>query len=251
MSAKNNTTPTLLGEENAAFELSYYDDTNPKALVNLVPPRIAELMQDKYTKYLLGLSNRGRQRKIKPDTTLNRLRVSFWKEYDLALANKREIIITNVYAGICSKEYFDGQVENIESLAWILSPTTSYVNMLEESLNFGLERLREILEMPLYERKAVKKKTGGGEVIKDVPNVKLAALMVKVVEMLDNRVKGAIVKKIENKSVNVNANVTAPKEASIDLDNIPFDVMERMVREHQGKDTVDADYKEVDGKDQD
>lgn len=217
------------------YELSYFDETNPYSLVNMLPPQCVAMMAEKYCKFLLGLSLTKRKNKIKPDTQLNRLRVAFWREYDDACANRRKVEFKNIYGGTCSQEYFYTVIEDIESFVWLITPTPNYQLQIEEALHFGIERMREILEMPLYERKETKRKDNKGYVVKELPNVKLAALMVKIVEMLDARVKGAVPKTIANHTTNIlnntvnTAGSTPSDDGPIDLNTLSLDDLNRLM----------------------
>ena len=67
---------------------------------------------------------------------------------------------------------------------------------MEEALAYGIERLREILELPMFDKK--------GRV-----DGKAAELILKTVALLDQRVKGSVVQRAEVRSLNVNMNSAA------------------------------------------
>lgn len=138
--------------------------------------------------------------------TENRIRVAFWMEFDRATATGTNMNMARVYSGICTGEHFHGLViRKPEKLAWILTPLTSYTIAMEEALVSGIEKLREVFEFPLYNKR--------GE-----PDVRVGELILKAVAQLDLRVKGAIIQKIQTQSLNVHAHVNKPTESMSDLD---------------------------------
>ena len=127
------------------------------------------------------------------------LRRNFWDEYDRALAENRNMNLSNVYRGVTSRQNFYKAVrENHERLAFIVRIPISYENQMKQGLEIGINRLlNEVLTMPIknhkgyYDQDAVKN-------------------LMKAIEFCDARVKGAIVQRIEKKSVNVHAHTHAP-----------------------------------------
>jgi hypothetical protein len=127
-----------------------------------------------------------------PNATDNRLRLKFWNEYDRAQAEQNRMDMIAVYSGVCSREYFSKRyVQSAEKLAWLMCPPASYEVKMEEALAFGIEQLRDILELP---------NVGATGKL----DVKLMELKAKIVAMMDVRVKGAVVQKVEQKNMNLN-----------------------------------------------
>lgn len=129
--------------------------------------------------------------------TENRLRIAFWMEYDRAImASDAKMYMPRVHGGVCSSEYFyQVVIRKPEKVAWMLCPPASYTKAMEEALTFGIEKLRDILEFPLYNKK--------GE-----PDTKVGELILKAVEKLDIRQKGAIIQRVQ--TMNLHKHVSAP-----------------------------------------
>ena len=141
-----------------------------------------------------------RQENLRPSPTDNRLRISFWAEYDKAAAENRQMRMSTVYAGVCSQAFFHNQyLENPSRVAWMLCPPVEYTLYAREALAYGLEKMRDILEMDI-------------EVYGKV-NVKLAELQAKIVKMLDDRVQGSIIQRTENKNTSLSIS-TSDKEVA-------------------------------------
>ena len=177
-----------------------WDKSEPKAVVNLIPPgmlrsitaaaekrpELFQIMDEHSLWKTLG-------QKQQPTPTDNRCRLNFWLEYERVLNGyTHKMEMTHVYGGICSPAYFtEIYCRNPEKAAWLLTPPASYKTIMEEGLAFGLEQLRKMLSVPDVDEKGR-------------PNTKLMELKAKIVAMLDMRVKGAVTQRIETKAMNLN-----------------------------------------------
>lgn len=177
-------------------EIVLAEKENPRALTNMLPPVFARWIEehlhtspelfdkDEQTLYKYLLKEIGKQ----PTATDNRLRLKFWFEFDRAMSQGLDkMLVVNIIAGVCSKElFYDKYLKSPSKVAWLLCPPTGYIIKAEEALEFGLEQLRDILDQP--------------HVVAGKFDARLADLKIKIVAMLDTRVKGAPVQR----SVNVN-----------------------------------------------
>ena len=120
----------------------------------------------------------------------NRVRTSFWQEYESARSQMRRMRVGAIASGAAVhvqmiKAIFANQI----AAAFVLTPPTQYVMFLDEALNRGLMRLREVLEFPLRDP------------VTGAPNLQAAELMLKVTGFLDLRKHGGIVQKQLNVNV--------------------------------------------------
>ncbi len=172
---------------------------NPRSIMNLVPGSLKKFFQEHsltepelFNKDERDLYKLLRSREETPSPTDNRLRLKFWFEYDRCQEAGSFFNISNVIAGVTTKDYFDrGYLSKPNKVAWLLCPPTNYLVKAEEALEFGLEQLRDLLEQPNM--------LTSGKV-----NVRVVELKLKIVQMLDSRVKGAVVQR----SVNLNVGAT-------------------------------------------
>lgn len=182
---------------------------------------------------------------IKLDPQLNRIRLSFWNEYYKSVDGKRKMQVGRVIGGICSVDKFHRLLWNDAKVAWILTPPADTVVALRETLAFGLDRIREILSLPLYKTESVK--VGRDEFEdREVVDEKTANLMLKAVAMVDLRLHGSYVQvqKVEQKTVNYNQNVntsTITNNSGPDLSQVG-NVDERLA---QLRAEVDLDQKKL------
>lgn len=187
-----------------ASEISLLDDSNPRAVVNLVPNSVKEAIGDHSFEKpdLFGrdeseLYKLLRENNKSPTPTDNRLRIKFWDEYDRCQASgTARMVMANVTAGVCSKEFFyKNYLMRAEKVAWLMCPPTGYMTKATEALEFGIEQLRDILEQPHVNLGRV--------------DTKLGELKTKIVMMLDTRVKGAPMQRSMNLNVNTSDKAVA------------------------------------------
>ena len=157
----------------------------PKEYLALAPEQLQELIK------------RDAKNKKQLTTTDHRLRLSLWQCYDAAFATKKEMHMRHVFSGICSGDYFYDVLKHPHKLAWLICPIPDYLKASEECLLLSTERVRELLTIPMVDK--------DGKV-----NVQVANLILKAHQMLDTRVKGAIVHKAQIHTVT--ENITPPKE---------------------------------------
>lgn len=169
------------------------DLTDERSVVNLVPPDLMRLILT-VPQEMLDLDEYEKRLRWKPTPTEGSLRLSFWREYEYAHAAHAKMHPPRIFAGICTGEYFYTLIKNPRKLAWLITPPRSYMHSLEESLEVGMIRLREILQtLPVDGRDAHKN----------------AKVLLDITQMLDIRKHGAVTQRLETKSVNVTVDATA------------------------------------------
>lgn len=231
----SNSLPQVAGQlDIPATPMILFDQNEPRSLINLVPDAIRQRIQTAlWDQEASGLFEMDEHRLYKslrassatPTPTDNRLRLKFWMEYDHCQGlHTKAIDITRVFSGICSKEYFyNHYLEHPKKVAWLLCPPTAYVVKANEALEFGLEQLRDILEADHT--------LPGGKI-----DSKLGELKLKIIAMLDVRVKGAIVQKT------INANLSGPAAANAVNKAIAGPTMEELNRQLEALRKREAEY---------
>lgn len=191
-------------------EMIIRDASHPRAVINLVPEAVANAIMRLPEEYVdageAELKHLFDSRRWAPSTLDDRIRFMFWREYDNAQTNMRQMIMTHVYYGICSRESFYLLLQNKQRVAWMMCPPPDYMLAAEEALTFGLEQLRDVLTKPHVS-------------MMGVVDAKAAGVKLEIVKMLDARVKGAIIQTTRNLNVNMNANKPvsqAPKIEDVD-----------------------------------
>ena len=179
------------------------DRTNPGSVISCVPAALREYVQAIPDEVLeLGLSEL--ESRVKPTEALIRLRFNFWHEMDRLAARigpykasaAAVVSVNEVCVGAGDKAYFMRILKmDPYASAWLFTRPSSYERAIDVAHMAGLARMEQILAQ---------------NPVKDgVIDVKVAALQIKVFEMLDLRVKGAPKQTIENKNLNLHGQVPA------------------------------------------
>lgn len=126
--------------------------------------------------------------------TMSRIRVSFWTEYEFAVMAGRKMYLSRIMGGVCGDTYFKEKfLKDNKKVAYMLTPPSDYVVQTKEALQVGLETIREIISARVIDE--------DGYLIPRAADVVLKAFM-----HLDMRVKGAIIQRIDQRTLALNVN---------------------------------------------
>ena len=189
-------------EEKAAPTFAVMEDDDPYSLINILDaaPRlkhkILQLYKDRPE--LFGFD----ETKLKQivgragmTPTLQRLRMALWHEYEGVRDNHRVFKLTNVMAGICGPTTFSDLTDDPHKLAFLICPPADYVVSLKEAHQAGLEKLREIFSAQITDDEGYL-------------NPKAADMVIKAYALIDARLKGAIVQRIDQRTITANAQLS-------------------------------------------
>lgn len=161
------------------------------SLLSLLPTAVADsirsaaaLRPDLFDKTEQELNKYLKQNdSYQPTAADNRLRLKFWTEYDrVQQSGGKALVVEHIIAGICYREHFYGNyLKNPLKVAWIVCMPVGYWAKSVEALEFGIEQLRDILEIPHF---------AGGKL-----DTKLMSTKVKIVELMNTWIKGAPVQR--------------------------------------------------------
>jgi hypothetical protein len=165
-----------------------FDRDDPDSLFNrtqgMLHEAILRVETNKDARRIYATSERAIKERIKPEPRDARLRISFWDEYSRACERDIFMKVENIFSGICVGEVFiEEYIPDPCKMAYLMNIPTQYLKAAEEILMTGLERFRDILELPLINSKGQVQ----GAVINGI---------LKAVDMLDKRVKGAVMQKL-------------------------------------------------------
>lgn len=190
----------------------FFDLENPNSLINRVWPEFVPYVRavaDIYPQHLLDNEN-----KVKafcsPDERDLRVRLKFWDEYYQSTAQDRVMKLNHVTHGCVSYDTWEHvYLPNRLKLLWVLTQPSTYTCSMRSLLEKGLERLHEIMDMPLMVRK-------GGRL---EPDIRMISQVLKAFQLVDLRVKGSVVQRmqIDQRSLNVNHNVDGSEAAKANL----------------------------------
>jgi hypothetical protein len=211
-----------------------FDANSPYALINMLSDTLKLKFNSQSVQEYIKLGEEEIEKRLVPGTTLRRLRTNFWNTYctlqDLTLRKeiKRVMCSHSIYksmsyqricAGVCHPSFFTDKVMyNDLALAYIFSPPVDYSIMVQENLDLGFRRLKEILSFPVYKNKYDK----DGNVTLE-PDTAVAEIILKTIAMLDLRVNGPVPKvihqKVESKNTNLNYNTASADDLDIEIDS--------------------------------
>jgi len=185
-------------------EASVLNPHQESSLLNVAPLKVVPLiMRVRESLPEIAVASEDWLRKyLKPDERDERLRLSFWDEYNLVTAGtyKRRMRLESILSGICNNNTWEKIYAcNDKKLLWVLTPPKSYVQSMNYILHLGTERLSEIMSLPIKDEE--------GNV-----DHKAASLILKAFEMVDMRVKGGIIQKMQVEQKNLNVHVSAPSD---------------------------------------
>jgi hypothetical protein len=189
-----------------------FDKADPACILNMLPDIFSKKFDEVFfeNEELFALDETFLLKKLKsenksPTATDNRLRLKFWVEYDRVAGSggKDQMVVNNITAGVCTRDYFyKAYLTRPEKIAWLLCPPTGYLAKVNEGLDFGLDKMRDIL--------ALDPETYGKD------KLKLMALQMQITKMFGDRAKGGVVQRVqqETKSVSVSVGVGTTATAS-------------------------------------
>lgn len=212
-----------------------WDVGNPMSFMALVPARWRQGFED--AKFQAGelfeLEERELYKKLKregraPSAIVNTIRLKLWMEYERCQSGEgRRIEIFKVLGETCRAVNFEKFIlSKPERAAWLLCPPTSYKMKVEEALNFGLDKLREILDEDVVETRTLKNGT-----VRRTVNVKLGELQAKIVNMLDMRIHGAARQTINQNTRSVNLNMeTSARHVGSAIEGLSAEELDRQIK---------------------
>lgn len=152
-----------------------------------------------------------------PSVLQRRLKIKFWTHYEQAVSRGfKEINVSQIVSDFCSRQYFYKEiVEKPMMFAWLLTSPINYDLLAQEALSYGIDRIRkEILTAPMFDANG-----------KYNPNI--GNMIFQAVKLLDSRVKGSPLQRIEQK----NLSHTVHEK----VDNMTVAELDREIREIQAR----------------
>lgn len=159
---------------------------------------------------ILMMNEEELEKKFKPTNVDYMLRRRLWEKFreaeKLGLPNIPNV---EIYRGICTDQnFYCYTLKNQTKLAWLIHPVQDPDEMLKEAYEFGLKKVREILNMALTDKSA--------------PSI------LKAAEFLTNRVKGPVVQKLETKNLHVSMDAQEKPLTNEEISNKLLELQERI-----------------------
>ena len=131
------------------------DELPVKSIAEYLTPKLREVF-DELPMRLREMPLADLEILVEPSVLMKRLKVGFWREYRKTIVEGRtELSLIHAYENICSRQHFyEHMVNNFEHFTWLLHPPVEYEVKVEEALDYGIDKVRKMLEAPLYTEKA-------------------------------------------------------------------------------------------------
>ena len=195
---------------------SIFDEDDPNSVINLLPPtnfKEAVLKLKETNGHKFFDSDRTLTKWAEPTEWDMRLRLSFWDEFYFAQRNGTKMNVERACRGVVDKSYITRIIAQPKKLVYILTHPESYTSSLRLIHRRSLQRMKEIIELPMTNKK--------GEPIPSVINA-----IIKVTEMADVRLKGAVPQRMQIDSRTMSVNVDNP----LDLTKMSIEQLEQLER---------------------
>lgn len=171
----------------------------PESVLNLMPDQeLAGLAAALPTEFFRMTEDTLKDRcpEGRPSRLDRRVRLQFWNEYEAAAKELREMDMQMVVegTGALSWEAYRIEMATPEAaalLAWFMTPPPEYSLRMREATELGVERLMDILELPLKDP------------VTNRVNVGVAALILAAYKLVSERAHGAIAQKIVQANMHV------------------------------------------------
>jgi len=193
-------TVTPQGKENIeSVKINISDRTQERCILNLLPletgNKIEKIINENPGLFMNSeaeLHSSLRKSGATPTLMDNRIRLNFWYEYGIVQAQRLDVLnMINVAGGLTDYNYFmNVYLAEPKKIAWMLCPPAGYRSKVSEALAFGVDKMREILDLEHMDPLTGKLNTS-------VLNMKL-----KITQMLHDWDHGSVVQR----SVAVNIN---------------------------------------------
>jgi hypothetical protein len=185
-----------------------FDRVHPRCLYKLSPPQVREKLEElennvdlmkAYSNGEYALRGFLNTKKIIPTPLDVRVRYLFWSEYtrvsEMAVRRgKVELIkLGNISGWGAERIQVNSVMRDIYRFAFVVTPLVEAKVIYSAVLDQGMSRLEEIVNIPFYDNKG-----------KFDPRA--ASIVLKAIDMLDVKLNGPKVQRVDVRSVNVNVN---------------------------------------------
>lgn len=170
-------------EEEIETGVDIYNSYEARSLINIVPEKLRDCILKVKQKHLKMSEYELSEEVDMEDPLVLRLRKAFWREYENCQAQKRDFNVHAVSALLNMPTHLLWpHLKDPSKMAWILCPPTDYRFGLEEALDVGLNKLRQIVSLPVVGK--------NGRI-----DHKAAKLVMEAHKLIEARVFGAVVTK--------------------------------------------------------
>ncbi|RPI85007.1 MAG: hypothetical protein EHM34_02620 [Nitrosopumilales archaeon] len=183
-----------------------FDTTDSKSLYNMVPDIVRNFMVNIPKEYFYKSEDSFRK-EIEPSKVEIALRRGFWREYNQSLMSCTNMQLTRIHKGICNRTTAILHFSNLKFLSWVLASPMDDINNLEAIYEKSLENLEQIMTMDLTD-------------VKGGVDTKKAQVFLSAFKAVEDRVKGGVINRSENKNLTVKIEERVMEERDKRIENL-------------------------------
>lgn len=214
----------------------FWDLDNPRSGIRLCPNSLREAFLS-LPEDLQSLSESGWKARYRllgsARAEANQLRYAFWQEYDRCQHEFDDRMrLVNIIKGIIREDTFEKRILKDHCiLSLMLIIPTSYEVAMREAINTGLDRLREIMDLPVVEEDP---KTGKKKV-----NTALANLIMRATAYMDMRANGGITQRlqVEGKTINIDLKADGKEIREVATENA-MAILDKKLKQLEAKEAM-------------
>ena len=166
-----------------------YNPSDPLAIVNMVPLSLSNAIRA-LPRQFLEMSKEELEQGLRLSKTDRAFRKSFWREYNRSAMLGETVNLRDTCRGVCCFSYTKALRNNSRKVAWLIKRDMDDELMMSLLYERSMERLDEILESDITK--------ANGTLDPSKANVVL-----KAIQMIENRVKGMATQRTESKHLKV------------------------------------------------
>lgn len=204
------TNPIAVKEHDYSF---IFDPKNAESIVALSPTKLANAIKCVPTGFL-EMNREELEVEINPSKTDKAIKIAFWREYNRSRLTDTHISMRGICNGICQEAYlYHKFLPSSKKIAWMLQANLSDEIGMQIMYEKSMDRLDEILHSDMSDK--------NGRL-----DARRAEVVLKAIQLIENRVKGLAIQRTESKNLNVK--IEEKTDGSKDREKIIEGLRERL-----------------------
>ncbi len=171
-----------------ALSFSVFEEDNPLSLINLIDSeKVKEALFRIKTEcpVMFYADDAEIQAKAKPTRLVLSLKIAFWDEYERAVQKRTSFRVSRWLTNLVDRKYFyDSILPNNMFMLYIITPPRNYELLQRQALDKSITELLAILDLP-------------NEDADGKPNAAVINAKIKIHNLMELRVKGAIAQRFQ------------------------------------------------------
>lgn len=204
------TNPIAIKEHDYSF---IFDPKNAESIVALAPSKLAKAVECVPSGFL-EMDREELEAEVNPTKTDKAIKIAFWREYNRSRLTGTHISMRGIANGICHESYINHKfLPSSKKIAWMLQANIADEIGMQIMYEKSMDRLDEILNSNMTDK--------NGNL-----DARRAEVVLKAIQLIENRVKGLAIQRTESKNLNVK--IEEKTDGSKDREEIISGLRERL-----------------------